>query len=315
MSRIPALIRLGAMVSTLLMMAPCLAETAPSELEIQQAKFPILAQQHRDAMHNIREATDLNSECLIRMDIIRLKEDMNETLLKIIAMTGSGDSTRQFYVSEQDGFPEVIANEKNNFANRCNEASFRAKLDALNASIAEESAKARSHFDSIVSSFDDGRGPGCYQVTLSIDHYQLMQRDVNLAIPLSNRLGNPTSGLTADLADIQSRLDYAEGLRSTECTDEQLAQIRSTSQQFQDFVREGNERTAREIEAARRAQAAEAANATANSRSNPCGFAYSCTLGQGAEAKTYRGGKRVLSGRDLETCQLHPGLPMCEEAR
>jgi tetratricopeptide (TPR) repeat protein len=87
---------------------------------------------------------------------------------------------------------------------------------------------------------------------------------------------------------------------------------RSTSQQFQDFVNEGNERTAREMENARRAQAAEAANATTSSGRNPCGFASSCTLGQGSEAKTYRDGKRVLSGSDIETCRLHPGLLMCQ---
>lgn len=44
---------------------------------------------------------------------------------------------------------------------------------------------------------------------------------------------------------------------------------------------------------------------------NPCGFAYSCTLGQGSEAKTYVNGKRVLSGKDVEECRLHPNAAFC----
>lgn len=44
---------------------------------------------------------------------------------------------------------------------------------------------------------------------------------------------------------------------------------------------------------------------------NPCGFSSSCTLGQGSEAKTYVGGKRVLSGKDVEECRLHPNAAYC----
>lgn len=274
--------------------APCGAEEAPETWSSLSAKLDT----NLDEINSIKEYRNqqlaVGNYTGVCLKQIKLISDGKE----LVGIIGKMAQSVEAFLSAKTDMAAFVERETKWDAENCDPQTIRTNtrsaLVKFNETYADKVPMAKARFEEIQSSFNDGRGPGCFNLKESIQGYRNAQQSLNNALKINDGVDYSNANLNEKLTDVNNRLQYADNLYASECSEAQLNQVRSTSDQFQNFVDQSNARAAAEAEAARRAAA-----------SDECGWA--CMNAQKSaealrDAQTYDNARRSADARRENNC-------------